>query len=140
MRLIRQGRLRRWSGRMRKISAAVRSIYLLWTDCFRRIDMVGRGALLIAATASFLGIAFLLESPLQTFPANQPEIRYQIDLLTASEAELQLIPGFGITLANRWVEQRESLIARYQDPAVALQHMSGVGEAKFAQMKKFLQP
>jgi comEA protein len=59
-----------------------------------------------------------------------------ININTASEEELQELPGIGPVLAKRMVEYREANGGFAS--AEELQNVSGIGEKTFAKMKSFV--
>ncbi len=68
----------------------------------------------------------------------QTPYHFTLDLRTATTAELQLIPGFGPTLSQRWVDQRDQLLQQYSDPKTAIKNLHGIGAEKFAQLLPYV--
>lgn len=66
------------------------------------------------------------------------EIRFQVDLNRASAAELALLPGIGVTLAERIMQyrQRHGPFRRLAD----LQRVHGIGPRTMAQLMPYLAP
>jgi len=62
--------------------------------------------------------------------------RYELDVNTATAAELSQLPGIGPTLAARWVAARE----RHGpfESIEAVSRVGGIGPAKLAQIRGFL--
>ena len=89
----------------------------------------------LCALATFLPGSPAAASPTATLLLAGPTLEGQLNLNTATAAELDLLPGVGPATAEKIIQHRER--HPFERPA-QLMRIKGIGKKKFAKLKPYL--
>jgi hypothetical protein len=98
--------------------------------------LAGLGIVVIALL-TYPAYTFAFAWLTQPAASSVSNLDYRMDLARADAPELLLIPGFGETLVNRWMQERNELLLKYDDPLVAIEHMRGIGPEKLKVIRQY---
>lgn len=89
---------------------------------------------LLVYPAISLSYSWLTKAPAASSASG---LSYRMDLAHAGMSELLLIPGFGETLATRWLQERDTLLKNHPDPLTAIENMRGIGPQKLKVIREY---
>ena len=129
--------LRRFLGRSSRDTAGPWPVWLWHPD---HQPLIACLAIAILATAGWLGWSLIRQggSVVDIDRAPKKTYRFQVNINSASQLELQAIPGIGPQLARRIVEHREQH-GPFSDTA-QLTDVPGIGPKTLARIDRYLLP